>query len=189
MPRPLSEEAREKAVQATQALVAECGIDGFTIDGVARRSGVAKTTLYRHFSSANELLVHALDCQVQHIPTPDTGSLVGDLTAQLSTMRDIVNTPGNRRLFIDMAAASAGDPELDAVKLAMINERTRPIREIVRRAVERGEIPETDIARSVVLVEGPFIARMLMSAEPITEDEVEAYVAHAVRGLGAAVDA
>lgn len=187
MPRPLSTKARQKAIDATQRLIAEHGIDGFTMDGVARLSGVAKTTLYRHWNSANDLLVHSLDCQVERIPTPDTGTLAGDLTALFSTMRSIINTPGTRQIFLEMAGVSARDPELQAVKEAMVDERMRPIREIVRRAIERSEIPDTDLDTAATLVEGPFVARMFMSSDPIRQDETDAYVCHIVRGLGAAV--
>ncbi len=184
MPRPLSKKARNKAIEASQMLIAECGIEGFTMDGVAKLSGVAKTTLYRHWNSASELLVHALDCQVERIPTPDTGSLPGDLFELFSTMRAIINQPGTRQLFLEMASASARDPELESVKEAMVGERMRPIREIVRRAVERGEIPETDLEVAAVTVEGPFVARMFMSSEPLREDEVRAYIDFIARGLG-----
>ena len=51
------------------ALVLEVGVSGFTIDELAKRSKVAKTTIYRHFPSRTELLVAALDGQ---IPAPDT---------------------------------------------------------------------------------------------------------------------
>lgn len=188
MPRPLSKKARQKAIDATQTLIAEDGIDGFTMDGVARRSGVAKTTLYRHWHSANELLVHSLDCQIERIPTPDTGTLVGDLTRLFATMRSIINTPGTRQLFLDMAGASARDPELEAVKTAMIDERMRPIKEIVRRAVERGEIPDVDLETAAILVEGPFVARMFHRSQPLEEGEMDSYILHIARGLGAAVD-
>ena len=188
MPRPLSEQARQKAIDAAQTLVAECGIDGFTMDGVARRSGVAKTTLYRHWGSANELLIHSLDCQVERIPTPDTGTLVGDLNQLFSMLRAFLATPGMRQLFLDMASASARDPELDVVKKAMIDERTRPIREIVQRAVLREEIPETDLELATVLVEGPFIARVFVSSDPVGEEEVRAFVDHITRGLGATIE-
>lgn len=188
MPRPLSEKARQKAIDATQTIVAEDGIDGFTMDGVARLSGVAKTTLYRHWNSANELLVHSLDCQIERIPTPDTGTLVGDLTVLFDTMRSIINTPGNRQLFLDMAGASARDAELEAVKTAMVDERMRPIKEIVRRAVERDEIPDIDLDLAAVLVEGPFVARTFMSSEPLDEEEMHAYIRHIARGLGATVN-
>lgn len=188
MPRPLSEEARQKAVDAAQSLVAECGMDGFTIDAVAKRSGVAKTTIYRHWNSANELLVHALDCQIEHIPAPDTSTLRGDLLQLFSMMRTILNTPGTRQMFLDMGSAAARDSELETVKKAMVDERTRPIREIVRRAIERGEIPEIDLEVATVLVEGPFIARMFMSSEPVEPWETEVAVDFIARGLGVVFD-
>ncbi len=185
MPRPLSEQARQKAIDAAQALVAESGMDGFTIDAVAKRSGVAKTTIYRHWKTANELLIYALDCQVERIPTPDTGTLQGDLMQLFTLLREIINTPGNRQMFLDMASASANDPELETVKKAMVDERTRPIREIVRRAIERDEIPEIDLEMAVVLVEGPFIARMFISSKPVEPHETAAAVDFIARGLGA----
>lgn len=188
MPRPKSEHARQKAIDAAQELLTEVGMDGFTIEAVAKRSGVAKTTLYRHWGSANELLVHVIDCQVEHIPTPDTGSLVGDLTAMLTMVQTIINTPGMRGLFLGMAGASAQDDDLDAVRQAMIEERTRPIREVVRRGYERGEIPEIDLKMAVVLVEGPIMGRVLLSPEPVSDEEVAAYVRFIARGLGATID-
>jgi len=127
MPRPLSESARQKAIDATLALVAEGGIDGFTMDGVAKRSGVAKTTLYRHWDSSNELLVTALDCKVEHIPGPDTGTLRGDLSALMSMMANIAGQPGNRELILEVLGLAARDPEFLAVNEAMMAERTRPI--------------------------------------------------------------
>lgn len=188
MPRPLSQQARQKAIDAAQELVAESGIDGFTIDAVAKRSGVAKTTLYRHWSSANELLVHAIDCQIERIATPDTGTLRGDLMEMYEIVRLIINTPGTRQMFLDMASASAHDPDLQAVKMAMVAERTRPIREILRRAIERNEIPDIDLEYASILVEGPFVARMFMSDEPVDVRETELAVDFIARGLGAPVD-
>ncbi len=188
MPRPLSEQARQKAIEATQDLVAESGIDGFTIDAVAKRSGVAKTTIYRHWNSANELLVHAIDCQIERIPTPDTGTLKGDLLEMYALIRLIINTPGTRQMILDMASASAQDPDLQAVKMAMLAERTRPLREILRRAIERNEIPEIDLEDGSILVEGPFLARMFMSDKPVEPREVVLAVDFIARGLGAPVD-
>lgn len=188
MPRPLSEQARQKAIEATQELVAESGIKGFTIDAAAKRSGVAKTTIYRHWSSANELLVNAIDCQIERIPTPDTGTLRGDLLEMYELVRLIVNTPGTRRMFLDMMSASAHDPDLETVKQAMVAERTRPIRELVRRAIERGEIPDIDLEAVSVLVEGPFLARMVMSGDPVEPHETIQAVDFIARGLGASID-
>lgn len=184
MPRPLSESARQKAIDATLALVAEGGIDCFTMDGVAKRSGVAKTTLYRHWDSSNELLVTALDCKVEHIPGPDTGTLRGDLSALMSMMANIAGQPGNRELILEVLGLAARDPEFLAVNEAMMAERTRPIREIIERAVARGDIPPIDIDTATMLVEGPMHARLMMNPEPIKQEELPLFVNFVAQGLG-----
>ncbi len=185
MPRPLSEAARQKAIEATLALVAEGGFDSCTMDGVARVSGVAKTTLYRHWSSSNELLVHALDCKVEPIPGPDTGSIRGDLTELFTTMSTIVNTPGNRELILEIVGVAARDPEFMALNKAMMDQRKRPITEMLERAMERAEIPRIDIELATTLVEGPLHFRVLMNHEPVAPDEIPTFVNFVARGLGA----
>ena len=185
MARPLSSEARQTALDASVDLLAEAGIDGFSIDAVARRSGVAKTTLYRHWSSGSELLIHALDCKIERFPTPDTGSLAGDLLALYRTLFETANGEGHRQLFLDMLAAAARDPELAEVHRAMIHERKRPARQIVQQAVDRGEIPAIDPALATALIEGPFMARAFLSADPMRESELPGIVPLIARGLGA----
>ncbi|MEM7276133.1 MAG: TetR/AcrR family transcriptional regulator, partial [Actinomycetota bacterium] len=156
MARPRSEAARQKVIEATQTLVAEHGMDGATVDAIAKRSGVAKTTIYRHFRTGNELLVHALDCQVERIPAPDTGSLEGDLVAMFTMLSHIAGDPGMRQMVLDMLSAASKDPDLAAVQEAMVAERKRPLEEIVLRAVDRGEIPPIPIDDAVIFIEGPF---------------------------------
>lgn len=185
MPRPLSPEARQKAIDATLHIVAEQGIAGFTVDGVAKRSGVAKTTLYRHWESGNDLLVQSLDCQVQALETPNTGSLVGDLTELLATMATIGAVDGNRRLMLDLLSAAAKDPELAAVQEAMVAEHKRPILDVLKRARDRGEIATTiDDQTALLLIEGPVLARMLLARDPIGEDEIPRLVELIARALG-----
>ena len=69
MARTPSLEARQKVLVAAQEVVRDAGIDGFTVDEVAHRSGVAKTTIYRHFHNAHHLVVAALDCMITPMAT------------------------------------------------------------------------------------------------------------------------
>ena len=184
MPRPLSAAARQKALDAAVDLLAETGIEGFTVDEVARRSGVAKSTLYRHWASGNHLLMASLDCHIEQVPTPDTGHLHGDLLSLFDTMGQLVATDGNRQLMLDMLAASARDPELADIKQTMMAERTKPITVLLTRAVERGEIPPVDLDQAGHLIHGPFMARTLFHNEPVTRDELLVMVTQIVRGLG-----
>lgn len=184
MPRPLSAEARTKALDAAAALLGDEGIDGFTVDEVARRSGVAKSTLYRHWNSGNELLMEALDCHIEQIPTPDTGRLFEDLAILFENLNTLIAEEGNRRLMLDMLAAAARDPELDQIKRAMMSERTSPIGVIVSRAVERGEIPAVELDQALACIHGPFMAHTMMHGDPLDRSNLLQFVAFVVRGLG-----
>ena len=185
MPRHLSLVARQKAIDAAQAVVAELGISGFTLDGVAKRSGVAKTTLYRHWKSGSALLIHAIDCGIERAPTPNTGTLRGDLTEILTTVVEVFTTESNRQMMLEMASAAAKDPEFAALKQAMVQERTKPIRDVLRRAIDRGEIEPIDLRLASCFVEGPVLARIMDSNETIGPDDIRAMVDLMVRGLGA----
>lgn len=184
MPRPLSAEAREKALDAAAGLLGDEGIDGFTVEEVARRSGVAKSTLYRHWDSGNELLMDALSCHIEQVPTPDTGSLFEDLTALFASLSTLIAEEGNRRLMLDMLAAAARDPELDEIKRAMMVERTNPIGVIIDRAVARGEIPAVNLDVALACIQGPFMAHTMMHGDPLDQTQVLQFVAFVVRGLG-----
>src|SRR5215203_5293355 len=79
MARPRSEEARRKALAAAIDLLVEKGVGDLTIEEVAQRSGVAKTTIYRHWPERASLIVDTVRTSFEHVSTPDTGSLRGDL--------------------------------------------------------------------------------------------------------------
>ncbi|MFD0467130.1 TetR/AcrR family transcriptional regulator [Nonomuraea thailandensis] len=73
---------QQEIFDATLRLVAERGYDGLTVEGVAERSGVNKTTIYRWWPSKAALLGAALvESDVLGFDSPDTGSLRGDLVA------------------------------------------------------------------------------------------------------------
>ncbi len=58
--RPRPHDARERLVAAAAELVAERGYSGAGLNGICKRAGVAKTSLYWHFGSKEALLVEVL---------------------------------------------------------------------------------------------------------------------------------
>lgn len=85
---------------------------------MARRSGVAKTTIYRHFPGPKELLVAALDRIMTPPPMPDTGSLRGDLVECLASVGPTFADTALRTVFFEVYAAAARDPHLTALASA-----------------------------------------------------------------------
>jgi AcrR family transcriptional regulator len=169
MARPRSEEARQAALDAALDLLAEQGVDAATFEEVAARSGVAKTTLYRHFGTKQAMLVAAASsCFVEH-PTPDTGDLLDDLRLIFDKGADAEER--HRVPDVMPRLLAAGDPELHRCLVAMLEERRRPVRTVLQLAQLRGEISrDLDLEVAVSMVLGPFTLRKMVEREEVTEE-------------------
>ncbi|MGI5213496.1 TetR/AcrR family transcriptional regulator C-terminal ligand-binding domain-containing protein [Plantactinospora sp. CA-290183] len=79
---------------AVLAEVADVGVSGLTMEGIARRAATAKTSLYRRWTSPRELLLEALlDAHPQEVPSPGADDLRGDLLGALRQMVAWLDTP------------------------------------------------------------------------------------------------
>jgi len=184
MPRPRSEEARRRVVESTVDVLLLDGVDGATIEDIAAASGVAKSTIYRHFGTRAQLLAEAVrSCIVEH-PTPDTGSLAGDLTALFTRYDDSEETKRLNELFPMLLDASRRDRAIKEVMDDVILERQRPMRTVLKLAKARGEIdPELDLEIAVAMLIGPFTYRRMVQDAEITDDFVAAVVPGGIAAL------
>lgn len=186
MARPRSEEARQAALSATVDLMLEHGVESITFDDVAARSGVAKTTLYRHFGSKATLVVEAAGSCFVPVTTPDTGDLLQDLSLLFAQSRHSASHRQLTELFPMLIAAGDRDPELRDLLRRQHEERRRPTRTILQLAQLRGEIDrhlDLEVATSMVL--GPFTIRKMIEREEVTEEFTERVLSQVVRVLRA----
>lgn len=186
MARPRSEEAHRAALDATVALLLEAGVEGVTLEEVAARSGVARSTLYRHFSTREDLIAQAARCCVVEHPTPDTGSLAEDLRdlfGRFSQNEDEKQLADLMPLLID---AAKRDPRMEELVASVLAERKRPIRTVLQLAQLRGEIsPDLDLDTALAMVIGPFSYRRLVERREATPEFIEAVLTGAIAALRA----
>ena len=174
---------RTSVLEATSELLMEMGYDQFSVDDVASRAGVHKTTVYRRWPSKAELIADAVRVHsAEHVPIPDTGSLLGDLQALAgSVIANISSDDGSRRSRAIIAAA-AHSPDLTASMNSFWAERFAMSVPIIERAVQRGELPpDSDADLIIAALIGPIWVRFLLTGEPIDDD-----LAHRVAQLIAA---
>ncbi len=100
--------SRSKLLAAATELLVESGPRGITVDAVAERSGVAKSTLYRHWSSVHELLLDVMRCNV-----PDASPV--DLSAGFHAAL---------RFWVDQGVATLSDPSWARVLPALLELRS-----------------------------------------------------------------
>lgn len=189
MARPRSEEAHRAALDTTVELLLESGVEGVTLDEVAARSGVAKSTLYRHFGSREDLIVKAArGCVVEH-PTPDTGSLATDLEFLFDHFGKVEAQRKVTELLSMLIESSRWDPAMEELRDQALAERRRPIRTVLQLAQHRGEIgPHLDLDSAVAMVVGPFTYRRMVERREVTPELVDMVLHGAVAALKATAD-
>lgn len=186
MARPRSLQAHQAALDATVDLLLEAGVEGVTLEEVAARSGVAKSTLYRHFGSREGLIVQSAQrCLVEH-PTPDTGSLEGDLTFLFQRFGEAEDERRVNDLMPLLMDEARRNPEVQTLLDSMMAERRRPIRTVLQLAQLRGEIgADLDLDTAMAMIIGPFTHRKMVERKAITPEFAEAVMHGAIAALHA----
>jgi len=167
--RPRDARADRAILEATLELLGETGLAGLTVDAVAARAGVGKATIYRRWSSKEALVLNAWKECIEVTPVPDTGTLRGDLEQLIRTLTAGLTGHTINRVFPQMVAAARVNHELSDEFAHFIAERRRPVREVLRRARERGELPadaNLDLVHDLLL--GPLMYRILVTGAPVT---------------------
>jgi AcrR family transcriptional regulator len=184
--RPRSEEAHRAALEATVELLLEAGVEGVTIEEVASRSGVAKSTLYRHFESREGLIAKAArGCVIEH-PTPDTGSLADDLSFLFGRFTHTEEEEQLAELLPLLIDAAKRDPEIDAIVASVLAERKRPLRTVLQLAQLRGEIGrDLDLDTALAMVVGPFTYRRMVEKREVTPEFIDTVLTGSIAALTA----
>jgi AcrR family transcriptional regulator len=157
--RPRSPEAHRAILEAAIDLFVEEGFEGMSIEGVAARAGVGKTTIYRRWESKEDLVVDAIDQLVFDVEPPDTGSVREDLVEMLTKIQTIFTSSRAGAIFPRVAPHLAAQSSLGRAYLQhVIAPRFALLQGMIARGVERGELPadvDPELVRSLLV--GPVI--------------------------------
>ena len=170
--RPRSEQARRAILTAALELVRDEGYRAATIDSVAKRAGVARTTIYRWWPSIAALLVDVL-LELGTVPAPPPVPGDDPLRAIRLEMRRIaaVTTELTGRLYGVLVGEAQHDPQ---IRVELLERLIYPRREATARVVREAQalgLLRDDVHPTVVtdLFYGPIFYRMLSGHEPTTE--------------------
>jgi AcrR family transcriptional regulator len=162
------EHVRRTVLVAAFEELAENGVGEATIAGVARRSGVHETTIYRRWVTKEKLFVEAmLSRSSEEIPTPDTGSVRGDLVAVVRAVIAYVTSPAG---LAALHVASLTVDDHHHARQAFWTGRIDALRPVVERGIARGELrPETDAGLFLETLIAPLHGRLLLTGETVDE--------------------
>ncbi|MCP9947594.1 TetR/AcrR family transcriptional regulator [Actinomadura madurae] len=159
---------RDAVREATLAELAEHGYRGLTVEGVAARSGVHKTTVYRRWRNADGLVADALErAAAEPWPIPDTGTLAGDLRAIARLVQAGFADPREGPVSRAFVLAAAQSTDAARALNAFFARRHEQAAAVVERAAARGEVPAgTDAAEVVRVAVAPLYYRLFITGEP-----------------------
>ena len=164
------EHVRQTVLAAAFDELAENGAAAATVAGVARRSGIHETTIYRRWVTRENLFVEAmLSRSAAAIPTPDTGSARGDLRAVVRAVIAYLTSPAG--LVALHVTSLAADDGYDVARRAFWAARLDALQPVVERGVQRGELrPDTDARLLLEALVAPIHGRLLLTGEPVDEE-------------------
>lgn len=184
--RPRSRDAEDAVREAARAIFEEQGYAGVTVEAIAARSGVAKTTIYRRWPDRVAVLVDVLtEAAAATIPTPTGQDPVRALRREVRRVASAANAfPG--RLLMALLGHAQHDPAIrDAFLTRLFEPRHRASADAIRRAQALGTIRrEVDADLATDLFFGPLFFRMLVRHAPPSEAFAEQTFRYAMEGLG-----
>ena len=154
--RPRRAGVEEAALSAAVELIAERGYAGTTIDGIAQRCGLAKTTLYRRWSSKAELAVAALAARLGEPPVGEVPGRPG-LEATIGWLATQVSDPSMRLLLVGLTGEAARDHDVRSG----LRERIRD--PFTRRLADRWGLPRPRVDLAFDVVVGTLLHRVVMT--------------------------
>ena len=167
-PDPRVERSRQAILDATLQLLARDGdVGSLTVEAVAARSGVAKTTIYRRWRDKWELALDAV--MIDMLPRLDEPVDVGDTRKELLTVINSVvkmlATPPYGQAMQALVSQIATDPDLARVyREQVVEPRHAELTPVIKRGIARGDLrPDTDVRLIHELLVGPIFYRLLFS--------------------------
>lgn len=179
---------KEAVLRATTELLAEQGLAATSVEAVAARSRVAKTTIYRHWPDRAALVLDGVNQLAATYDVIDTGNLRADLLASVTELAHRLDRTPYGRVLPSLVDAADRDADLAAAFQRHGESRRRSFIDRLELAVKRGELPAgTSVGVVHDLIVGPVFYRRLVARKPLRRADLAVIVDHAIAGARTAI--
>lgn len=139
--RPRSAQSHQAILQAALELLAEVGFAAMSMDAIAARAGVGKTTIYRRYASKEELVADAIESIREEIVIPDTGNLQSDIDTLIQNAAQITLNPIGRQTVAMIISSASSNPKFAQIYWTKyLQPRRKAFAVVLERAKARKEI-------------------------------------------------
>jgi AcrR family transcriptional regulator len=162
MARTRSSEAHEKVLEAALALFGERGIDAASMDAIARKSGVSKATIYKHWQDKDALALEALSLMFglnEEAPKFDSGELRQDLVDALTYQPSPERQEMKNRMMPHVMAYAARNQKFgDQWRSRVIGRPQTRLKNLIKRGIEERQlVGKINLETGLALLLGPML--------------------------------
>jgi AcrR family transcriptional regulator len=185
--RPRDPAADGRILAAASGLILLRGFDSMTVDEVASNAGVGKATVYRRWARKEDLAVAAMEQLYRdEMPTPDTGTIRGDLREMYSSVLAFANSPTGVDYVRTTVKEAMRDDRIAALHREASERAERNASVVFERAIARGEVrPDIPVGTVIHLVGSMVAVRVITGQEMPTMDQLDELGEFALRGISA----
>lgn len=180
---------RDAVLRAALEELAASSFAELTVERIAARAGIHKTTVYRRWASKEGVLAEAIaDLVGREIPLPPDGDIAAGLTRAARAVVDLLTStsPATVGAVRALFSGAADEPRIAALKRDFFERRYAEAGDMVEAGIRRGELPpDTDARELVGLVMAPIYYRFLVTHEPLSQGVADRAVETALAALRA----
>ena len=175
-------------LRAAGELLLEVGVQGFTIEGVAKRSGASKVTIYKWWTSKGSLALDALYASAAPaIDITQTGNVEAELITQVAAIIHLFHDTAVGPVLAGLIAEAQNDSDL---AISLRERWLEPCRQqgtkILEAGQTRGELKaDFDINLILDQIYGAIYFRLLIGHAPLTQETARELVHNMLPGIRA----
>ena len=165
--RPRRADTDDRLMRAAVELLREKGPTGVSIEAVASRSGVARTTIYRRFASRRQLIEAAIDPVVDRPLPPRDLAVDGKVRWVLEQVAELFETGLGKGAIASII--SNADPDFTGALRQALERRLGPLRAQIVADIDAGQVaPQVEPDAAIGLLFGAYLGEVLRHGEPRT---------------------
>ena len=179
------ERTRTTVMEAATELLLEGGPSAITMDGVVARSGVAKSTLYRHWPTRDALVIAVFGHIAPNLPEPDPSLTFEEgLRVLAHSFVAIVSDPYWKRLIPAMLLLKSEMHEIAELEDDLKQTQVDTVTPVLLCGVSEGCLPVGFDPEAVsTLLIGPILMAALTGSTPLTPEFADRCVDHFLAGI------
>lgn len=185
---PRRHRSRRRVLDAAAELLGERGSAGVTIDAVAQRSGVAKTTVYRQWAHREDLLVDVFWHLAPPTELPDL-PLASWLEQQMVALARLLRDSPFAAVLPAVLSATERDGTAEHLRDRFLRQQLQPALHRLAHARDAGDLPAgLDPEELVETLAGPLLFRGALLARPVDDERARRHVRRTLTAFGLRLD-